>query len=224
MTVLVAVVIGLLSYADQEAESASFSTQDSQNVQALAELATVRVRGQTCAGGLVGSGFVVNESLLTNRHLLEASEFLTVDRNLAPQLLPVSFRSAQADVAVAQYVGSGVQLSLAAENPPVGTPILIAGYPGGSRMNFVESSVHIYGDGRTWGVSGDVMLIDTRTTGGFSGGPVLDRQGDVVAMLQGVDDATGLTLAIPVSELRSVLEVSDSYAGLPITDCSEDQR
>lgn len=55
-------------------------------------------------------------------------------------------------------------------------------------------------------IEGEVLLLDGESRGGFSGGPVLDVSGDVVAVLSGFDRATRLTVAVPSDQVRAFLE------------------
>jgi len=73
---------------------------------------------------------------------------------------------------------------------------------------WLPGRVHLYADGSSYDANGTVMLLDPVTAFGFSGGPVLDRDGRVVAVLMAIDMATDLTLAIPVSELSSWLDIN----------------
>ncbi len=171
-------------------------------IRALADAATLGVSGLGCDGLLRGSGFVVDEVTFTNRHLVEGGESVKFDQALEPIVVPVSAMAQELDVATAQAVDV-VSLDFADDNPAIGAPVFVAGHAGGHATQVIGGTVHLYGDGETWGVGGTVMLIDAVTEPGFSGGPVLDTEGRVVAMLQGFEPAIGLTLAIPVEDLRS---------------------
>lgn len=86
---------------------------------------------------------------------------------------------------------------------------MLAGHPGGTGLQVLEGEVVGYQSASVWGMNGDkVMLIDQGTEGGFSGGPVLNRNGDVVGMLAAVDATTGLTVAIPVEELSPIVTLA----------------
>ncbi len=145
---------------------------------------------------------MVGDTAYTNRHLVEGGEAVKFDQLLEPVLAPVRSMSSDLDVATADAVDV-VRLEFADGNPEIGAIVFVAGHAGGGATQVVEGVVHLYGDGATWGVGGTVMLIDAVTEPGFSGGPVIDADGRVVAMLQGFEPSIGLTLALPVEDLRS---------------------
>ncbi len=175
-------------------------------VRALADAATLGVSGLGCEGLLRGSGFVVGDLSYTNRHLVEGGASVKFDQAVEPVVQPVVAIGADLDVATAEAV-EVISLEFADRNPALGATVFLAGHAGGFGTQVVEGSVHLYGDGATWGVDGDVMLIDAITEPGFSGGPVLDTDGRVVAMLQGYEPTIGLTLAIAVEDLRTWVAV-----------------
>ena len=86
----------------------------------------------------------------------------------------------------------------------VGDPVVFAGHASGGHSVVREGTVHLFADGATYGVDGPVMLVDGVSTVGFSGGPVLDLNGQVVGVLQGYEPNLRLTIAITVSAWFSV--------------------
>ncbi len=187
----------------QGTEAAGPMTDDERiELRALADIATLGVSGWGCDGPLRGSGFVVDGVTYTNRHLVVGGDEVKLDQLVAPVVHRVDRIAADLDVATAPGVDA-VELEFAAENPAVGTTVVAAGHAGGGATVVSEGVVHLYSDGAPWGIDGTVMAIDTETEPGFSGGPVLDREGRVVAMLQGYEPGLRLTLAVPVEEIRS---------------------
>ncbi len=167
---------------------------------ALGQDATVRIVAPTCSGSIKGSGFTVDGQLLTNKHLTLETDEIKVDRLGTPVLRPVLARSGPHDIAVADSVG--VRELVLASTPPVrGEPVVLAGHAGGGVLQVITAEIQAEVAGEAYGIAGRVLLIKAKTIGGFSGGPVINRQGEVVAMLQGYDYATGLTLAIPAKTL-----------------------
>lgn len=183
----------------------------------LAVDSTARISARTCSGFLLGSGFVAEGVLFTNRHMVEGAREAKVElggQTVIAQVLGTSDVIDLATVDATLLVGplsrgvfdaesDGSWLHLASINPPIGEPLLLAGHAGGGDTEVIFSRVHTYSSGSPYGVGGEVMLIDTPTEGGFSGGPVLNQVGEVVGILQGFDRVTGLTLAIPVESLSS---------------------
>ena len=172
---------------------------------ALAQSATVRVAGRSCGSTLTGSGFVVGSTLLTNRHLVAGASEAKVDQPLAPVLVGVRRTADHLDLASLEPVAS-IPLELATADASVGDPVVFAGHASGGHSVVREGTVHLFADGATYGVDGPVMLVDGVSTVGFSGGPVLDLNGQVVGVLQGYEPNLRLTIAIPVSAVDAWLQ------------------
>ncbi len=181
----------------------------------LAAASTVRISARTCDGFQLGSGFVADGSLFTNRHLVAGATELKVDQPISPVLTLVDRRASGLDLAIGDPVGSR-SLEFASMNPEVGSTVAMAGHAGGGRTLLVEGTVQLFDDGAAWGVGGPVMLIDGSTTGGFSGGPVFDRDGRVVGVLQGYSPTVDLTIAIPV---ESVVDWAASDDDADVVEC-----
>jgi S1-C subfamily serine protease len=206
---IVAGVAGVAIAAAPPARPATaFTASELSELSAGADVATVRLAARACPGVIRGSGFVVDRLLFTSAHLVRFDDRVKVDRPGLPVLAAVLATSGTADVAVADGTDLLARdLRLAEQRAGVGEPVLLAGHPAGSSFVAVEARVYAYAPAADWGVPGrTVMLIDPGTSAGFSGGPVLDRTGNVVGMLAGVDATTGLTLAIPADELRTIVE------------------
>ena len=175
----------------------------------------VRVRSESCGGAVSGSGFVVDGRVFTNRHVVGDAAVVGISAAASPRVsvdVAVLGRSERIDAAVVGPVPRALaveSLTLARSDAEVGDVVRLVGWVDG-RVRQQEGTVHLFTDGAGYGVDGQIMLIDPATTFGYSGGPVLNGDGEVVAMLQSVDLATSLTLAIPVSELRESAE-NDLY-------------
>ncbi len=200
--------------------------------------AVVTVRGEGCGTPIAGSGFVVDGMLVTNRHLVAGGEAVRIDGpSSAPgRIMIVGAAATNLDLAVIPVEG-GLQgdlvegldgqgpaaddgiptgLTLAEVDPPVGAGVVMLSR-GDGRQRWLTGQVHLYTTGEPYGAVGTVMLIDPAATFGYSGGPVLDSNGQVVGILRAIDRTTGLAIAIPVSDLESWL-----YSNLdrvPSTSC-----
>ena len=175
---------------------------------------------------MTGSGVIVDGAVITNRHLVEGAVdiryrqaatgligrvgWALVDgagpdlATLVPAPPPGSADGetadgAAADGAVADRAVAGV--ARAAGDPPVGEPVIVAASVGGVLVVDV-GRIHAYTSGSAYG-PGRVMLLEPATSPGYSGGPVLDRNGEIVAVLRAVDTATGLAVAVPASEITT---------------------
>ena len=185
---------------------------DAADVARGARPAVHRVGTDGCWGSMTGSGFVIDDGrLVTNRHLVDGARSAAV----AGETVPVVAVDEAHDLALGRF-GDGPALSLSAANAAVGTPVVLAGWVG-DEYRWLDGRVHLYGPGPSYGTLGTVMLVEPQTALGFSGGPVLDRRGQVVGVLYGFDRTTELSLAIPVSTVRSWLENKPN--GGPTTSC-----
>ena len=176
----------------------------------VVDSSVVRIAGIGCDGPAIGTGFVIDGELLTSAHLVSASDSVTVSR---PGLVTASdVRTATVDqrlslldlAIIDQRAVAGPSLRPAAAAPAVGAPVVIAGMAGGNSLVKVSATVHLVVPGGSYGLAGTVLLLDEPITPGFSGGPVLDRAGRVVAVVKGVDEATGLTVATGVGSLLDI--------------------
>lgn len=144
--------------------------------------------------------------LFTNKHLTVGAPELKVDQDGGPVLRPILRRSAEIDAAVVTPIDVR-EMRFSTVDAVALEPVMFAGHAGGGGLVVSPATVQLETDGAAYGIKGRVLLLDAETVGGFSGGPVVNRRGEVVAMLQGFDTATGLSLAIPT---MSLIEWRDS--------------
>lgn len=178
----------------------------SPTVEATARLATVRVAGRNCDGRLLGSGFLLAEGLVSSEHLVTDAVEAKIDQPIQPVIGSVERRSRANDLVLLQSV-AGVELQLSDDDPVVGESLLLAGHADGGVTRTVEGSVlQVVPSGDSYGVAGGVLLVDARVGGGFSGGPVLDRRGDVVGVIKGYEPSLEVTVVVAGSTLSTWLD------------------
>lgn len=221
MVGFVAVLAAFLAGGAAESRTA-FAPLDDDERQLVADRArrALQVDGRACGGAISGSGFVVDDRVVTNGHLVEGADSVSLRSALLARPLEVVIerRSAELDLAVMGPVSLD-GLVLADVDPPVGQPVVIVGWVSGE-LRMRPATVHLYVDGSAYGGHGPTILLDPATTFGFSGGPVLDRTGQVVAISRAVDLATGLTVAVPASALGEWLD--DGLHGDTKTSCRDE--
>lgn len=110
-----------------------------------------------------------------------------------------------ADLASAPLERPAGSAALTPTTEPVvaGQLVLVAGHPLGGALTVRRGRVVTVADGSTFGQRADVVVIEADVEPGFSGGPVVDADGEVVAVMFAVEDRTGVGLAHPVSALAS---------------------
>lgn len=187
---------------------APLGADERQMLEQLAAASVVRVTGASCTGTTVGTGFFHDGSIVTNSHVIGPADQAVVDGPAVGRGTPAVMAARAEAVDLAWLNLSGASLpsvapSLDTALPEVGERVLLVGYGGGRRLRFQEATVHLVVDGRAYGVAGTAVLIDGLSGPGFSGGPVLNRNGSVVAVLKGVDEATELTVAVSVAMFAS---------------------
>ncbi len=188
-----------------------------------ARQATVKVVGRSCDRVAVGTGFVVRHpnrsavALVTNAHLLGPDRRLKVDLPGRRFLSAPMTADSGVDLAVSAMADEEAAtelrpLYMAGDQPEIGDEVVMVGFPGGRRMEARQARVRAVVGGRSYGVDGTVVLLDGATALGYSGGPVLDRSGDVVAVLRGYDAATGLIIGIHGQEVVELLSADAGVA------------
>jgi S1-C subfamily serine protease/AAA+ superfamily predicted ATPase len=165
-----------------------------------AAVVTIRV------GGSNGSGFFISRDgyLLTNQHVVEDNKFVTIELTTGRQMPGEVLRSHKArDVALVKVNESSMEaLPLQLNLPDVAAEVYAAGAPKGYSTTISKGIVSAY---RT---QDDLKVLqsDCAVHGGSSGGPLVDRFGNVVAITvrgRNVDDQklnTGLNFFIPIAD------------------------
>ena len=175
-----------------------------------------------------GSGFVISEDgiVVTNNHVVTGAATLAVkfpdgDDPINAQILGVSECS---DLAVIQLVGDGyTPLAFRDDEVRAGLPVYSAGFPASDDNDFdnldftltagIVSSTEAKGE-TNWASVDGVLQHDARILGGNSGGPLLNRYGQVVGIVAGLANPTdesffiGIGFAVPI-------DVAGGAAGLP---------
>jgi S1-C subfamily serine protease len=193
------------------------------SVERRAEQATVRIRNLGCEALSTGSGVVIGErELLTNAHVIAGAE--TLEINLWDgTTLSAAVRSAVSadDLAIVEVDspltgdGRAAVAEFASADPPVGTPLLVFGFPGGLRFTVDKGEVESYAE-----VDGERSIIMTNpVVPGNSGGPVFDDTGAVVGIVRARLVDTGNGVAIPVSTVDAALAVMRDAPGGGAVGC-----
>ncbi|MBS4103426.1 MarP family serine protease [Tsukamurella paurometabola] len=192
----------------------------------------VRIDGQapSCSRALEGSGFVATPGrVVTNAHVVAGTRSVqvTVDGTKKYSAQVVYF-DAQTDVAVLNVPGLQAKpLRIVFNGAKPGDPGFVLGYPGGGPLTLSSSRVrsqqtlegrNIYRDAQ---VRRDVYLLRGQVRPGNSGGPVFDRDGNVVGVIFGVavDDAD-TAFALTAKQVEPALQAgTTATAGVSTGAC-----
>lgn len=158
-----------------------------------------RVRSVACLA--VGSSFSTSSGIITNRHVAQGSAIV--------QLATWSGDDFQADVDALSPGPDLAELTADREGLPdapidttrvaAGTPVWVAGYPEGDQLTVTHGVAVGYVDARWIGQPEKVLEITAAVRHGNSGGPVLDADGKVIAVVFAISPKNGDGLAIPAS-------------------------
>jgi len=160
----------------------------------------------TLDGGCYGSGFFVTKDLIaTNKHVLDCGGRGTVSMAGSRRTFPItsSWSDPQHDLALVRVAGANSKpLVLSARGwPAVGDDIYVAGNPEGLEGTFSRGIVS--GLRRNEGL----IQFDAPISPGSSGGPVVDRRGQVIGVaVASVRQGQNLNFAVPAQYLRALLE------------------
>lgn len=157
-----------------------------------------------------GSGFFVSADLVaTNYHVIKGGEHLKiVGRGVSYDVFGTVAIDLERDLCVIRVVSNrkGQRLTLASNGPPaVGDEVYVAGNPEGLEGTFsqgIVSSIRQINHVR-------YIQITAPLSPGSSGGPVLNRRGQVVGVATaGLSSGQNLNFAVPVSYLSPLVAAS----------------
>ena len=171
----------------------------------------------------VGSGIVLTGDgyILTNRHVVEDSQALTVEladgRQFDARIVQISDDH---DLALIKIDATGLNPAVIGDSDAleVGQTAIAIGSPLGTFTETVTRGI-ISGTGRTITVGDestgrpvtmtDLLQTDAAINSGNSGGPLLDATGAVIGINTAVSaDAEGMGFAIPISAAASLIAVA----------------
>lgn len=93
-------------------------------------------------------------------------------------------------------------LSVAPRSGYVGQTVALAGIPENGRIEVVTGEIISRTSGAGYGIGRpDVYVITAAVEPGWSGGPVVDANGQVIAIIVGREARSGVTLAVPIEYL-----------------------
>lgn len=172
---------------------------------AVVSLKTFDAQGEQL---VMGSGFILRDGrVVTNAHVLHGAaraEVFDAEGRLMGTASHAEALSSSVDLAVLPRTGTPrTTLRLARQSPPVGEDVVAIGSPEGLTNTVSTGIVSAYRQ-----VQGRRMMqITAPLSSGSSGGPVLNRRGEVVGVSVAVIEAgQNLNFAVPLDDVRAVVE------------------
>jgi S1-C subfamily serine protease len=158
-----------------------------------------------CQKVLEGTGFVVAPNrVMSNAHVVAGAETVTVEADGQTYDATVVSYDPDADISILDAPGlQAAPLPFLQEQAKTGTDALVLGYPGGGDFQAttarVRETIELKGPDiyKSKTVDREVYTIRGTVRQGNSGGPMINRQGQVLGVVFGaaVDDAeTGFVL------------------------------
>ncbi|MFJ5960464.1 S1C family serine protease [Pseudarthrobacter oxydans] len=175
------------------------------------EKAALRVRNVGCGDVSRGSGFAISSHVfVTNRHVVGGAVLLQVSTYDGHDVEVETVGSVEvADLALV-WTREALprSLSLANEDPPVGTNVTAVGFPLGGPLTTTKGKVLGYGPDPVGWSSLPMLVNDAPIEHGSSGSPLINDRGQLVGVVYASD---GDHFAVPVSVLRQVLDNPSAF-------------
>ncbi len=177
--------------------------------------AVVTVETVSCGVRQQATGFAVDQGIVTVGHVAESVSSVLVGsvNRVQPTVVSVSASSVRVDTALLSGSTSADKIPWATFRLQADEPVTVVVRNEGISEGIAEgfpASVQLRASGATWGYEGDIVVLDREVTPGFSGSPVLNQRGEVAAMVVAVDEAAGVTLAVPSDEILEWLESAEA--------------
>jgi S1-C subfamily serine protease len=171
---------------------------------AVVSLKTYDARGRELS---LGSGFILRDGrIVTNAHVVQGAaraEVFDAEGRLLGTASHAEALSGAVDIAVLpRLTAPRATVSLAREAPPVGEEVVAIGAPEGLTNTVSNGIVSAYRE-----VEGQrVMQITAPLSHGSSGGPVLNRRGEVVGVSVAIlGEGQNLNFAVPLEDVQAVV-------------------
>lgn len=184
-----------------------------------AQRMAVRIRNVGCGTLSTGSGFALDaRTLITNRHVVADSAELQVSTYDGRDVqVSDAATAALADLAVVRTTQDLPEHpELADDDPVLGDPVTVVGYPLGGALTVSTGKVIGTTTDPLNESLGEVLVTDAEVEPGSSGSAALDSDGRVIGVVY-AKNAADQSFIVPVSTLRDLL--ADDGAFTPISSC-----
>ena len=192
------------------AEETDLSAQE---IAQIALSSTVYLRVKTQKETYYGSGFVIGEGLIaTCEHVLEGMVSGTAESVFDEKKYPVTAVlavSEKHDLAIVQVEGfTAPPLPLGdSDTVTIGEAVYVVGNPRKWKGTFSEGIISGIRPEGSHFVEGEVLQITAPTAPGSSGGPILNKNGEVIGIHSETEiGAENLNFAVSVNHLKALLK------------------
>jgi len=189
----------------------------------LAQASVVRIRNVSACGVAIGSGFVIDGNrIVTNRHVVAGARELEVETwDGRPVSIGTAREGVDTDLGVIDLRGRSARqmepLPFDEDGLEVGDRVGAMGYALAGPIVTTFGQFLDRPRGRPFLEPDRVLRYNTTVEHGNSGGPLVNREGEVVGVVFAYEIATGHGLAIPLERLEMTLTVPG--ATRPVTPC-----
>ncbi|VUX54886.1 exported protein of unknown function [uncultured Woeseiaceae bacterium] len=191
------------------ANSIAAESPTTESIIADAMPAIVSIRADTPDGVVSGTGFLVDPSgiVVTNLHVIEGATRVAIKLHSGEQHTQIRIASfdQDRDLAILRLPGFGLPVIPLgnSDSVNVGANVLAIGNPLGleeSATTGIVSSIRTENNGTR------VIQTDTAVSPGNSGGPLIDRNGEVIGVVTyKIRGGENLNFAIPINYVRALL-------------------
>ena len=184
------------------------SEQQWREVLMKAKPSVYKVVIESCYFDATGSGFFVGDTFLTNRHVVEDAESMHLESSSGLKIEVESWgQSKDTDIAWIKTTSTRPALSVAPTTALPGDLVANLGFPlGGDLTEERGRLVRLVADAVEGYSVGDLLGVTSEALPGNSGGPLLDRNGQVIGIVVALDTSRNLILAVPREDVKSFLE------------------
>lgn len=185
----------------------------------------------------IGTGFIISSDgyIITNQHVIDGAESITVKLSGKTDGLSAKVvgQDSELDLAVLKIDGSGYSTVPLGDSDKmrVGDAVVAIGEPYG--LDHTVTTGVVSAKGRPVTIENrnykNLIQTDAAINPGNSGGPLLNMNGQVIAINTAVNaEAQGIGFAIPINTAKSVLnnlmngiKITRAYMGIRMTDVDQ---
>lgn len=171
-------------------------------------LVVVRVSVTRCGERAFGTGVLIDDNLLvTAAHVVGDAGLVRVDQGgvtVTGEVLGVLADGR--DLALIEVDGPLDGPIASAAAPRTGSPVTVAGHPGGNAMTTVVGAKVELASSLTAIARGPAFGVSASTDLGMSGAPAIDEDGRLVGVVIGAETATGTAIVAAVEDVQELVE------------------